>query len=102
VPGGVAPSRARQMTGVHVRYAATPVNPVYPERTQPPLDPSGPFSRPPLKPHELTEPVTPTRDLFVLAHLAVPRVDPSTWTLKIDGLVRRERSCTLDELRRYP
>jgi sulfane dehydrogenase subunit SoxC len=71
-------------------------------RPRPVLDPSGPFSRPPLPPHQLTEPVTPTRELFVLAHHGVPRVDPATWTLEIDGLVRHPRAYTLAELQRYP
>jgi sulfane dehydrogenase subunit SoxC len=74
--------------------------PLMPPR--PVLDPSTPYSRPPLKPHQLTESVTPTQDLFVLAHLGVARVDPATWSLTIDGLVRRPRSYTLDELKRYP
>jgi sulfane dehydrogenase subunit SoxC len=73
-----------------------------PPRPRPILDPSGPFSRIPLRPHQLTQHVTPTRDLFVLAHLGVPRVDPATWTLEFDGLVRHPRVYTLDELKRFP
>jgi DMSO/TMAO reductase YedYZ molybdopterin-dependent catalytic subunit len=69
---------------------------------RPVLEPSGPFARLPLQPHQLTESVTPTEDVFVLAHLGVAHVDPTTWTLEIDGLVRRRRSYTLDELKRYP
>jgi sulfane dehydrogenase subunit SoxC len=66
------------------------------------LDPSSGFRRIPLQPHQLVEPVTPTPDVFVLAHLGVPHVDDSTWTLEIDGLVRRPRRYTLSELKRYP
>jgi DMSO/TMAO reductase YedYZ molybdopterin-dependent catalytic subunit len=69
---------------------------------RPILDPRGPYSRPPLKPHQLTAPVTPTQDLFVLAHFGVARVEPETWSLAIDGPVRRPRSYTLDELERHP
>jgi DMSO/TMAO reductase YedYZ molybdopterin-dependent catalytic subunit len=66
------------------------------------MDPKGPLARIPLQPHQLTDAVTPTADVFVLAHLGVPHVDAATWTLAIDGLVRRERSYTLDALKRYP
>jgi sulfane dehydrogenase subunit SoxC len=69
---------------------------------RPVMDPSTPYRRLPLEPHRLTAPVTPTRDLFVLAHLGVPRVDPATWTLAVDGLVRRPRSYTWNDLQRYP
>lgn len=69
---------------------------------RPVLDPSGIVRRIPLQPHQLTEAVTPTQQVFVLAHLGVPHVDPATWTLEIDGLVRRQRSYTLSDLKRYP
>jgi DMSO/TMAO reductase YedYZ molybdopterin-dependent catalytic subunit len=54
------------------------------------------------RPHEMTDAVTATDDVFVLAHLGVPRVDPARWSLVIDGLVRRTRILTLDELRARP
>ncbi|MEZ0332797.1 MAG: molybdopterin-dependent oxidoreductase [Gemmatimonadales bacterium] len=69
---------------------------------RPILDPSGGFRRIPLQPHQLTKPITPAEDVFVLAHLGVPRVDPATWTLEIDGLVRHPGRYTLNELKRYP
>jgi sulfane dehydrogenase subunit SoxC len=69
---------------------------------RPVLDPSSGFRRIPLLPHQLSEPITPTPDVFVLAHLGVPRVDISTWRLEIDGLVREPRSYTFDDLRRLP
>jgi DMSO/TMAO reductase YedYZ molybdopterin-dependent catalytic subunit len=55
-----------------------------------------------LAPHEMTEAVTPAGDLFVLAHLGVPRVDPASWTLAIDGMVGRPRALTLDDLKARP
>ena len=69
---------------------------------RPILDPSGGFRRIPLRPHQLTEPGTSTDNVFVLAHLGVPRINPATWTLEIDGLVRQRRVYTLGELQRFP
>jgi hypothetical protein len=39
------------------------------------LDPSGPFMRHPLQPHQLRDSVTRTEDTIVLCHLGVPRID---------------------------
>ncbi|MBO0850353.1 MAG: molybdopterin-dependent oxidoreductase, partial [Pseudonocardia sp.] len=50
----------------------------------------------------LTEPVTPTEGMPVLAHVGVPRIDPANWSFELTGLVRRPRRYTLDRLRRYP
>src|SRR4051794_17801416 len=69
------------------------------------MDPPRTFRRVPLLPHQLRDAVTAQRDLFVLAHVGVPRVDAATaatWTLTIDGLVREPRSFTLDDIRRLP
>lgn len=66
------------------------------------MDPPRTFRRVPLLPHQLLDPVTAQRDLFVLAHVGVPRVDAATWTLTIDGLVREPRTFTLDDIRRLP
>lgn len=66
------------------------------------LDPGGLFRYIPLRPHQFTEAVTPTRDLFVLAHLGVARVDPVAWSLDIDGLVRCPQRLTLADLQRFP
>jgi sulfane dehydrogenase subunit SoxC len=58
-----------------------------------PLDPTGYTRRVVQEPHQTTEPVTAQRDLFVLAHLGIPRVDAAAWRLEISGLV--EWSATL-------
>ena len=55
-----------------------------------------------LTPHQLVERVTPQRNLFVLAHLGIPRVDAAHWRLDIGGLVERPTTLTLNELRRLP
>ena len=39
----------------------------------------------------MTDAVTAADDLFVLAHLGIPRIDPAQWSLTIDGLVARPR-----------
>jgi DMSO/TMAO reductase YedYZ molybdopterin-dependent catalytic subunit len=62
------------------------------------MDPATGVRRMTLQPHELTGALTPADDLFVLAHLGVPRVDPADWLLSIDGLVGAPRSFTLNAL----
>lgn len=45
------------------------------------------------------DPVTAAKDMFVLAHLSVPRVDPLSWRLKIDGLIGRKATFDLAQLK---
>jgi DMSO/TMAO reductase YedYZ molybdopterin-dependent catalytic subunit len=66
------------------------------------MDPPRTFRRVPLLPHQMLDRVTAQRDLFVLAHVGVPRIDAATWTLTIDGLVREDRTFTLADIRRLP
>jgi sulfane dehydrogenase subunit SoxC len=66
------------------------------------MDPAETYLKFPLAPHGLTERVTPVRDLFVLAHLGVPRVDPERWSLCIEGLVERPLRLTLADLKALP
>ncbi|MGH3199157.1 MAG: molybdopterin-dependent oxidoreductase [Streptosporangiaceae bacterium] len=66
------------------------------------LNPRGVYRRIPWRPHQLTQLVTPSRHVFVLAHLGVPRVRARGWVLELDGLVGRAKSFTLAGLRRYP
>lgn len=66
---------------------------------RPPLDPASGVRLIKLAPHQLTAPITDPKDLFVLAHLGIPRVDPAHWSLTIDGLVGGSRTFTLDELK---
>jgi sulfane dehydrogenase subunit SoxC len=70
--------------------------------SRPPMDPASGVRRVRLLPHEMTEAVTSTDDLFVLAHVGVPRVDPARWSLAIDGMVGCPRTFTFDELKARP
>ncbi len=42
--------------------------------------------------------ITPLERFFTRSHAPVPLVDPATWTLEVDGLVRRPASYSLDQL----
>jgi DMSO/TMAO reductase YedYZ molybdopterin-dependent catalytic subunit len=66
------------------------------------MDPPRTFRRVPLLPHQMTSKLTAQRDLFVLAHVGIPRVDASAWMLRISGLVRKPASFTFDEIRKMP
>ncbi|HZU90031.1 MAG TPA: molybdopterin-dependent oxidoreductase [Stellaceae bacterium] len=67
-----------------------------------PMDPAHYVRRIALEPHRTSEAVTPQRDLFVLAHLGVPRVDVARWRLDIAGLVERPLTLSFDDIRRLP
>ncbi|MGH7043241.1 MAG: molybdopterin-dependent oxidoreductase [Acetobacteraceae bacterium] len=67
-----------------------------------PMDPAHHMRRLVLQPHQTTEAVTPQRDLFVLAHLGIPRPDAARWRLDIAGLVERPVTLTLDDIKRLP
>jgi sulfane dehydrogenase subunit SoxC len=71
-----------------------------PER--PAMQPAHGVRRLTLSPHEMTDAVTATGDLFVLAHLGIPRVDAAAWSLAIDGLVGRAATLGLDEVKARP
>jgi sulfane dehydrogenase subunit SoxC len=62
--------------------------------SRPHMQPATGLRRIKLAPDEMTDAVTITEHLFILAHLGVPRVDPAQWSLTIDGMV--ERTTTLD------
>jgi sulfane dehydrogenase subunit SoxC len=66
------------------------------------LDPKGPHARHPLRPHQLSERVTPTNDAIVLCHLGVPRIDAKDWSLSIDGMVRCPMRLTLRDILQRP
>jgi DMSO/TMAO reductase YedYZ molybdopterin-dependent catalytic subunit len=66
------------------------------------MDPPRTFRRVPLLPHQLLSKITAQRDLFVLAHVGVPRIDPATWTLSITGLVREPVTFSFDRIRQMP
>lgn len=75
-------------------------NPSLPAR--PPMEPATGVRRIKLAPHQTVERVTATDDLFVLAHLGVPRIDPAHWSLTIDGMVDRPLTLTLEALKARP
>jgi DMSO/TMAO reductase YedYZ molybdopterin-dependent catalytic subunit len=62
------------------------------------LEPSGPFARHPLRPHQLVDRVTRTEETIILCHLGIPRISSNDWMLTIDGLVRRPLQLTLGDL----
>jgi sulfane dehydrogenase subunit SoxC len=53
------------------------------------MDPVGYFRRLVHEPHAPVTPMTRQQDLFVLAHLDIPRVELAQWRLDIAGLVER-------------
>jgi DMSO/TMAO reductase YedYZ molybdopterin-dependent catalytic subunit len=66
------------------------------------LNPAGLVRRLPLKPEELQSTIIAQRDMFVLAHIGIPQVDISTWTLDVGGEVATPLRLTYEELRRFP
>ena len=70
--------------------------------TLPTKNPQGLFTHVPLQPHQLLERRTRIVDAFVLCHLGVPQIESGSWSLQIDGLVRRPRSFSLRDLKRFP
>jgi sulfane dehydrogenase subunit SoxC len=69
---------------------------------RPPMEPATGVRRIKLAPHQTVERVTATDDLFVLAHLGVPQIDPVRWSLTIDGMVQRPLTLTLETLKMRP
>lgn len=69
---------------------------------RPPMDPASGVRRIKQRPHEMADATTATEDVFVLAHLGVPRVDPARWSLVVDGLVGRAASFGLDDIKARP
>jgi sulfane dehydrogenase subunit SoxC len=69
---------------------------------KPPIAIEGPVIKTSIEPAHLFQQVTATDPLFVLAHVAVPRVAVNDWSLEICGLVKQTLSLTLDDLLQYP
>lgn len=67
-----------------------------------PMDPAQYHRAGDRRPHQVIEPITPQRELFVLAHMGIPRPDEAAWRLEIAGLVERPRTLTLDDILRLP
>ena len=51
-----------------------------------------------IKPAQMTQRVTATEDVFVLAHLGIPEVSVENWSLSIDGLVDTRLNFALEQL----
>ena len=66
------------------------------------LDPVGLVRRIPLKAHELVRPVTAQDELFVIAHIGVPRIDKKRWFLEVGGAVERPLRLAYDDLKLFP
>jgi DMSO/TMAO reductase YedYZ molybdopterin-dependent catalytic subunit len=66
------------------------------------MEPATGVRRVKLAPEQMTDAITPAGDLFVLAHLGVPRIDPARWSLTIDGLVGGARTLGLDDVKGRP
>ena len=56
----------------------------------------------PLAPHQLTDRITPARDVFILSHVGIPRARAKDWWLDVTGLVSRLRRFTLNEIKQFP
>ena len=63
------------------------------------MDPASGLRRIKLRPHEMSDTITASKDVFVLAHLGIPRIDPAQWRLSVDGLVGEARTLGLDDLK---
>src|SRR5881628_1930951 len=50
----------------------------------------------------LAPPVTPSDDVYVIAHMGVARVDVAGWRLRVDGLVERPLELDYDALTALP
>src|ERR1700732_856079 len=46
--------------------------------------------------------ITPAENFFVRTHIYKPKVELSAWRLKVNGLVERELTLDIDELRSLP
>ena len=73
-----------------------------PAPTRPIMQPDRATRRMTLSPHQLTDRVTAADDVFLLAHLGVPRIDPAQWSLAIDGMVGRPVALNLQDLKALP
>ena len=49
-----------------------------------------------------TEWITPLDRFFVRCHTYTPKVNLSEWSLKIDGVVERPMTLTMDDLKKLP
>lgn len=50
-------------------------------------------------PSALDQVLTPVADFYVRSNFAVPDIDPSGWSIRVDGRVDRPQTLTLDDIR---
>ncbi len=55
-----------------------------------------------IQPQHLVSDITDEKDLFVLAHAGVPKIDAAEWSLEICGMVGKPLAYSLEQLRRLP
>ncbi|WP_270934728.1 sulfite oxidase [Falsiroseomonas oryzae] len=77
------------------------------EEVVPWVDPPPPVAAPQVVPRQLDWErldswITPNDRFFVVAHYGIPEIDPATFRLRVDGLVERPLSLTLDQIRARP
>ncbi|QEU92601.1 molybdopterin-dependent oxidoreductase [Streptomyces kanamyceticus] len=86
---------------------SAPSAPTTPSAPSAPSVRSAPLTPPPGDP-SLADPapgpdfVTPVANVFVRAHMGLPEIDASTWTLSVEGLVERPFRLDLAALRALP
>jgi len=51
---------------------------------------------------ELKSFITPTERLFIRSHFPVPKIDPATWRLTVEGAVEKKLELTLDDIKKFP
>lgn len=56
----------------------------------------------PLAPHQYTERITPSKDVFVLAHVGIPRARAEDWWVDVAGLVDSPIRLSFAEILRMP
>jgi sulfane dehydrogenase subunit SoxC len=65
------------------------------------MDPPTTF-RHKVRAEQLTDAITPSDDVFVLAHFGIPRIALADWRLHIGGMVQRSCSLSFDALKKFP
>jgi DMSO/TMAO reductase YedYZ molybdopterin-dependent catalytic subunit len=65
------------------------------------MDPPTTF-RHKVRAEELTTSITPSDDVFVLAHFGIPRFDVAEWRLHVEGQVQKPLTLTLDDIKTFP
>ncbi|NNE83852.1 MAG: molybdopterin-dependent oxidoreductase [Alphaproteobacteria bacterium] len=73
-----------------------------PSKPKPEMQTDGLVRKHKLSPSAMTDRLTSAADLFVLAHMGIPRIGVQDWSLTIDGLVDRPLKLSFNELLQRP